>query len=211
MPIARNGQGKAYDFAITNALQKNFVDHAAAVSGGGAVQYAGLKRNKYATALLNQDVPIAFQPLVMDAFGAWDPDALISLTQLARGGEYITQSAVFRIPITDDGEVLIGGDERERTGIYTAKSGCSELMSAGGGARRRAGGRWAQGGQRRGKRSHRKQEWDEVKSRGRRRRRDDDDEETTAKKNIRRRRRRRDHGEEKRKRRRRRYNDEEER
>ena len=86
VPIARNGQGKAYDFAITNALQKNFVDHAAAVSWGTAVQYAGLKRDKYATALLNQDVPIAFQPLVMDAFGAWDPYALISLTQVVRGG-----------------------------------------------------------------------------------------------------------------------------
>ena len=61
------------------------------------------------------------------------------------GGEYITQSAVLRLPITDDGEVLIGGDERERTGIAKAKSGCSELRGAGRGAHRRAGGRGAPG------------------------------------------------------------------
>ncbi len=61
------------------------------------------------------------------------------------GGEYITQSAVFRIPITDDGEVLIGGDERERTGIAKAKSGCSELRGTGGGARGGTGGRGAPG------------------------------------------------------------------
>ncbi len=60
VPIARNVQGKAYDFAITNALQKNVVDHAAAVSGGAAVLYAGLKRDKYATAVLNQDVIYVF-------------------------------------------------------------------------------------------------------------------------------------------------------
>ncbi len=60
-------------------------------------------------------------------------------------GEYLTQSAVFSIPITDDGEVLIGGDERERTDIAKAKSGCSELRGVGGSARGEAGGRGAPG------------------------------------------------------------------
>ena len=86
VPSHRNGQGKAFDFAITNALQNKFVENAAAVSGGAAMLYAGIKRDKYEMKLLNQDVPILFQPLVMDAYGAWDPDALTSLKQIARGG-----------------------------------------------------------------------------------------------------------------------------
>ena len=56
-----------------------------AVSGGAAVLYAGLKRDKYERKLLDQDVPFSFQPLTMDAYGAWDPDASVSLKQVARG------------------------------------------------------------------------------------------------------------------------------
>ncbi len=69
-PSDRLGEATAFDFAITNALQSTNLPFAAAVAGGAAIRYGDMKRDKYTAVLLDQDIPVRFIPMVMDAFGA---------------------------------------------------------------------------------------------------------------------------------------------
>ncbi len=70
---------------MINALQPHVGYDTAALSGEAAVLYAELMLDTYGLTLLNHDVPIQFQPLHMDAFGAWKPGALNSVNS---SGEY---------------------------------------------------------------------------------------------------------------------------
>ncbi len=45
-----------------------------------------MTRDKYKDNLLNQDIHIRFIPMVVDAFGAWDPAALYSIRSVSKAG-----------------------------------------------------------------------------------------------------------------------------
>ena len=84
LPAWLNGSPAALDFAVTAPQRQVTVEQAAKEALASAKQYSQTKREYLNTAQLCADAGVEFVPMVCESTGAWAPEALHVLGQLAQ-------------------------------------------------------------------------------------------------------------------------------